>query len=243
MFHDFIYQPLYNILIFLYDFLPGRDFGIAIIFFTITLRLVLVPLYKKQVESQKKLQENQPRIKEIQQKYKNDKEKQTREIMEFYKKNKINPFAGCLPIVVQLFFLIAIYQILFNISKENFVVRANELYTFIANPGIVNHFFLGIIDLSRPNVYLAIIAAIAQYYQSKMLFANQPMKLNKDVDKPDFFQIMNRQMLYLGPLLTLFIGVKFPAGLALYWLTSTLFMIAQQWQMDRKIVRSTQRAN
>src|SRR4030042_2598314 len=110
MFHDFVYQPLYNILILLYDWIPGGDFGVAIIVFTAILRALLVPLYKKQVESQKKMQEIQPKIKEIQQKYKGDKEKQTKAVMEFYKQNKTNPFSGCLPLVVQMVFLIAIYR-------------------------------------------------------------------------------------------------------------------------------------
>lgn len=233
MFHDFIYQPMYNILVALYNFIPGQDFGMAIIAFTIFLRALLIPLYKKQVESQKRLQEMQPKIKEIQQKHKNDKEKQTKEMMDFYKKNKTNPFSGCLPLIVQLIFLIAIYKVLINISSAGFVVKGEELYSFVSNPGTIKHFFLGIIDLARPNVYLAILAAAAQFYQTKMLIKKQPERAKNESGQPDFGQIMNKQMLYLGPLLTLFIGIKFAAGLALYWLASTLFMIVQQWQIAK----------
>ena len=233
MFHDFVYQPLYNILIILYNTIPGGDFGFAIILFTFILRLALVPIYKKQVESQKRLQELQPKLKEIQQKHKDDKEKQTKEIMEFYKKNKTNPFSGCLPMVVQLIFLIAIYRILINISNDNFAVKAEELYSFVANPGIINHVFIKIVDLTKPNVVLAVLAAAAQFYQSKMLIKNQPASPKSDDNKPDFVQMMSKQMLFLGPLLTLFIGIKFAAGVALYWLASTVFMIIQQWQIER----------
>jgi YidC/Oxa1 family membrane protein insertase len=234
MFHNFIYQPLYNILIALYNYIPGQDFGIAIVVFTIILRFALVPLYKKQIESQKKLQELQPKIKEIQQKHKDDKEKQTKAIMEFYKQNKTNPFSGCLPLIVQLVFLIAIYRVLFNISNANFIVNVGELYSFMINPGIIKSTFLGLVDLAKPNVVLAVLAAGAQFYQTKMLMKKQPIAAPASGKQADFAQIMNKQMLYLGPLLTLFIGVKFPAGLALYWLISTLFMIAQQWQMAKK---------
>ena len=102
IFHNFVYQPFYNILVFLYNVIPGQDFGIAIIVMTIALRLALMPLYSKQVRSQKQMQELQPKIKELQKEHKNDKEKQTKELMAFYKKHKVNPFAGCLPLVVQL---------------------------------------------------------------------------------------------------------------------------------------------
>jgi len=233
IFHSLIYQPLYNVLIFLYNVIPGQDFGIAIVVFTILLRALLIPIYRKQIESQKRLQEIQPKIKEIQQKYKNDKEKQTKELMEFYKKNKTNPFSGCLPLVVQMIFLIAIYRILINISNAGFMVNQEELYSFISSPETIKHFFLGIIDLTRPSIVLAVLAAAAQYYQTKMISKKQVNKA-KDSSKPDFSQIMSKQMLYLGPLLTLFIGIKFAAGLALYWLASTLFMIVQQIYIAKK---------
>lgn len=235
MFHSLVFQPLYNILIFLYDIVPGKDFGIAIILITILLRVVLIPFYKKQIESQQKLQELQPQIKAIQEKYKHDKEKQTRETMEFYKKNNTNPFSGCLPLIVQLVFLIGIYNMLITISNNGLVVNANELYSFVPNPGKIKELFIGIIDLTKASPVLAILAAAAQYFQTKMLMAKQPKNsTTTNSDQPDITQMMSKQMLYLGPLLTLFIGIKFPAGLSLYWLTSTVFMLLQQIYMQGK---------
>jgi len=225
-----IYQPLYNTLILFYNFIPGHDFGIAIILTTLVLKSVLIPLSKKQIESQKKMQELQPQIKELQQKYKNDKEKQTKALMAFYKENKANPFSGCLPLVVQLVFLIAIYRVIINISQGGFLVNPSDLYTFVSNPGEINHIFLRFMDLTKPNYVLAALSAIAQYYQTKMLFQKQgtPAPKTTPSSEPDFATIMNKQMLYLGPGLTFFIGATFPAALALYWLFSTLFMLFQQ---------------
>ena len=120
-FHSFIYEPIYNTLIYLYDVIPGYDFGVAIILTTILLKTLFIPLSKKQIESQKKMQELQPKIKELQQRYKNDKEKQTKAIMELYKEHKANPFTGCLPLIIQLVFLIAIYQVIINISQAGFL--------------------------------------------------------------------------------------------------------------------------
>lgn len=239
LFHNFVYLPIYNFLVFLYDIIPGHDFGIAIILVTIFLKLALLPLSKKQIESQKKLQDIQPKIKEIQVKFKNDREKQSRAMMEFYRKNKINPFSGCLPLIIQLIILIAIYRVLFNISGSNFIVPTENLYSFVSNPGEINRFFLFILDLSKPSTILAIMTAFAQYYQMKMMMKNKKQaeekpKTTKPDEQPDFNQIMMKQMLYIGPALTLFFGMTFPSGLALYWLASTLFTLAQQWYLLEK---------
>ncbi|HAT73750.1 MAG: Membrane protein insertase, YidC/Oxa1 family [Candidatus Moranbacteria bacterium GW2011_GWF2_36_839] len=244
LFNEVVYKPIYNFLIFTYNVIPLHDFGIAIIVVTLVLKFLLIPLSKKQIQSQKKMQEMQPKIKEIQEKHKNDKEKQSRALMEFYKMNKTNPFSGCLPTIFQLIFLIAIYQVLFNISKAGLLVDPKELYSFIPNPGQINQYFLGIIDLSKtininqitikvvPQLILIVLAALAQYVQIKMMtpkISTQPKG-----SEPDISQIMSKQMMYLGPLLTLFIGIKFPAGLALYWLVSTVFAIIQQTKILEK---------
>lgn len=219
----------------MYNIVPGKDFGIAIILITILLRFALIPFYKKQIESQQKLQELQPKIKEIQEKYKHDKEKQTKETMEFYKQNKTNPFSGCLPLIVQLIFLIGIYRILINISASGLTADPKELYSFVSDPGKINQFFIGIVDLTKASIVLAVLAAVAQYFQTKMLMSKQPVLSadKKENDQPDISQIMSKQMLYLGPFLTFFIGIKFPAGLSLYWLVSTLFMLIQQLLMQK----------
>jgi YidC/Oxa1 family membrane protein insertase len=193
------------------------------------------------------MQDIQPKIKEIQKKYKSDREKQSRAMMEFYRENKINPFSGCsgcLPIIIQLIILIAIYRVLFNISNAGFIVSPNDLYGFISNPGEIRRFFMGILDLSKPSILLTVITALSQYYQMKMIMEDKgtlPKKktlLEKTSDTkdetPDFNHIMMKQMLYIGPALTLFFGITFPSGLALYWLVSTLFMIGQQHYLLKK---------
>lgn len=240
-----VYKPIYNLLILIYNFLPLADFGVAIILLTVLIKLVLVPVSRKQIESQKKMNELQPKIKEIQAKYKNDKQKQSQMIMQLYKDTKTNPFSGCLPMVVQLVFLIAIYRVLINISQAGLAVDGAGLYAFMHNPGKINHLFFGIIDMSSiinfnqftvreiPQLVLIMLAAGSQYIQTKMMMGKKAPAPVGD-KKADFAQAMSKQMLFLGPLLTLFIGLKFPAGLSLYWLVSTGFMIAQQYWVDKK---------
>jgi YidC/Oxa1 family membrane protein insertase len=230
IFHSFIYQPIYNLLVFFYNVIPGHDFGIAIILTTLFIKTLFIPLSKKQIETQKKMQELQPKIKELQKQHKDNKEKQTKAIMELYREHKTNPFSGCLPLIVQLIVLIAIYRVIINISQAGFTINVADLYSFVSDPGGVRHLFLNFVDLTRPNYILAFFSALAQYYQTKMLFSGQQSlpTTPKDDEQPDFATIMNKQMLYLGPAITFFVGVTFPAALALYWLFSTLFMIFQQ---------------
>jgi len=248
IFNLFVYDPLYNLLVFVYEVVPFKDFGIAIIIVTLIIKFLLVPLSRKQIESQKKMAEMQPKIKEIQEKHKGNKEAQSKALMEFYKETKTNPFGGCFPMIIQLVFLIAIYRVLFNISNAGLKVDPASLYSFIPNPGEINKTFLGIIDLSSildlgrftlasiPHALLIVGAAAAQYFQAKMMMAKKEKNLpeKKESGQPDFAQMMSKQMLFLGPLLTLFIGIKFPAGLALYWLVSTVFMIIQQKMLEKE---------
>ena len=238
LFHLIVSQPIYNALIFFYNTLPGGDFGVAVIATTILLRTIFIPLYKKQLESQKEMQMLQPKIKELQKKYKGDKAKLSEEQMKLYREHKINPLGGCLPIIVQVIFLIAIYQVIIGISQGGFVTNGENLYRFISNPGEIRHYFFGIADLAKPSYLFAVLAAIAQFYQVKMMLdtqkAAQPEKKETESSEPDFMTIMNKQMLIIGPGMTLFIGITFPAALSLYWLVSTVFTIIQQMFIFKK---------
>lgn len=227
IFHTFFYQPLFNGLIFLYNILPIHDLGIAIVLFTIIIRLILYPLNQKAIVSQAALSKLQPQIKEIQEKQKGDKVKQSQALMELYKKNNINPAAGCLPLLIQLPVLLALYQVFLAGLDPN---KLNNLYSFIQKPESINLIFLGIIDLARSNYVLAILAGIFTYFQSKMM-----MNAKVDTSKSgDFSSILNKQMLYFMPLFTVFIAWKLPAGLTLYWVVITLFGIIQQYLILKK---------
>lgn len=237
IFDIFVYQPVYNIIVFFADIFPGANFGVAIVATTILIKFLFLPLSRKQIESQKKLQEIQPKIKEIQEKYKDDKERQAKELMVFYRENKVNPFSGCLPLIVQIVFLITIYRIIMKISQTEFAIDPTALYPFITNPGVLAHTFFGLADLAKPSIPFAVLAALGQYFQMKMLMSSQTKKTEaekKPEGEPDFATIMNKQMLYVGPGLTLWIGMTFPAALSLYWLVSTVFAIIQQVSVLKK---------
>lgn len=245
IFNTLFYKPIYNALIFLYENI-GTDLGISIIVLTVLIKVALLGLSKKQISSQKEMQEIQPKIKELQKKYKKDKERLAKETMALYKEHKINPVAGCLPLIVQMVIFITLYRVIINLAgRDEFRVIKEDLYSFVPYVEKIHDVFLpGIINmnLASPSYFLAIVTAIAQYYQIRMMqerrAANKSetqeveKKVKKDGDKPDmadFATIMQKQMLVIIPVMTLVIGFTFPAGLTLYWLTSTLFMIGQQY--------------
>jgi YidC/Oxa1 family membrane protein insertase len=232
IFHVVFYQPLYNLLLFIYGIIPIRDFGIAVILITIVVKLVLYPFSQQSIKAQRSMLELQPKINSLKEKFKDDKQAQAKALMELYKEHKVNPFSSCLPLLVQLPFLIALYQV-FLTGLNNTGVA--DLYPFINNPGVISGLSFGIIDLARPSYVLAILAGIAQFFQAKQLQVKQPAVSTTGSKDESMMASMNKQMLYLMPVMTAFIGSRLPGGLALYWLVTTLLTYGQQWLMLRNV--------
>src|SRR3989344_3607415 len=200
IFNVFLYRPLFNFLVLIYNYLPGHDFGIAIIILTIIIRIIIYPLSVKALHSQKILQKLQPQLQEIQKKYKDDKEKQAKETLELYRTEKMNPFSGLFLVLVQFPILIALYNVFWKGLKSG---ELNNLYSFVLNPVNINSTFLGIIDLSKPNLLFAILAGIIQFYQTKMLMPGQSKK--NPGEGPNISSMMQKQMLYFFPFITVII--------------------------------------
>ncbi len=227
IFNEALYRPLFNRLVFLYNSIPYHDFGVAIILITVLIRLLLYPLNQKAIKSQKALNDLQPQIKEIQTKYKADRAKQSQALMDLYKTNGINPASGCLPLLIQFPLLIALYQVFLKALKPD---NLNSLYSFVSRPEIINPMFLSWIDLSKSNYIMAILAGVLTFFQAKMMMVARP----KNSNQSDFATTLNKQMVYLMPVMTVFIAWKLPAGLALYWIVITVFGIVQQYFVTRK---------
>jgi YidC/Oxa1 family membrane protein insertase len=224
-FHLILTQPLLNLLIWFYNVIPGHDIGWSIIALTLLIRLILLPSFQKSLRSQRELQQLQPKLHEIQEKHKDNKEAQTKAVMEFYKQNKVNPFSSCLPLLLQLPILIVLYRVFFAVLKGGI---SGELYPFVADPKIINTVFLGLVDLTRPNYLFALLAGGFQFWQSKMI--SPKTKAVSDSTA----KIMNTQLTYFMPILTVVIALKLPAGLSLYWIITTLFAIGQQYYIMKK---------
>jgi len=238
LYHVILYQPIYNALVFFYNLIPGRDLGISIIAITILLKIILHPLSVKALKSQKALQGLEPKMKEIREKYKDNKQEQAKATMDLYKQEKVSPFSSCLPLLIQFPFLIAIYQAMrAAVANKGFEI----LYPFVSNPGTIKAMSLGILDLSKPNIVLAVLAGAAQFFQTKMLSTKQPPKKAGEGAKDEGqMAMMNKQMQYMMPLFTIFIGISLPAGLTLYWFMTTLLTIGQQALIFKGIKEKTQ---
>ena len=222
LFNIILYQPLLNILVLLYK--HCHDFGIAILGLTILIKILLSPLTLKTLKAQKALQQLQPKLKEIQEKYKNDLEGQKRAMIELYQKEKINPLSGCFPMLLQLPILIALYQLFRKgLGPDQFSL----LYGFILPPENVSLTFLGIINLAQPSLFLAVLAGIVQFIQTRSSLMGQG-NLQKDPKSLKTSQLMQKQLSYFFPIFTVLILLRLPAAVALYWLTVSVISVIQQ---------------
>lgn len=237
LYHIFLYQPLFNALILLYQYLPGHDFGVAIIVLTILIRILIYPFVTKSIESQKVLSGLQAKVKEIQKKYKDDKEKQARETMDLYKREKINPFGAYVPLFIQLVVLITFYQVILKgLNPESMGL----LYGFVANPGTINPVFLGLINLSLASPAIAVLAGMAQFLQGKTMYP-QMKKAQKDDKTAQFSNAMQKQMMYVMPFITVLFLFKLPSVIGIYWIVASIFSVFQQQLILKK--QNTQQEN
>lgn len=230
IFQSVFYQPILNLLVFLYNTISFHDLGLAIIFLTIVIKAVLWPLSQKSIKAQKSLQDLQPKINALKVEYKDDKQKQGEAMIKLYKDHKINPFSSCLPLLIQLPFLIAVFQV-FRDGLNN---KLSLVYPFIENPGTINAMAFGFLDLSKPNIYLAVLAGLAQFWQAKMMISKRVDVSTTGSKDEDMAAIMNKQMLYFMPALTVFIGWTLPGGLTMYWFIVTLLTAIQQLLVFKK---------
>lgn len=232
-FHTILIQPIFNLLVVLYNVIPGQDIGFAIIALTILIKLLLWPFMSKSLKSQKAMQALQPKIEEIKKEYGDDREGLAKAMMELYSENKVNPLAGCLPVLVQLPILIGLYRVLLVGFGAD---QLDMLYPFVVNPGEINHIFLGFLDLSVASIYVALLAGAFQFFQARMLMhRKQPkeVKGKKGAKDENMMAAMNKSMLTFMPIITVVIGSQLPAGLTLYWVTINAVSIVQQYIVFR----------
>lgn len=225
-----LYRPFLNALIYLYNTIAFNDLGLAIIFLTILIRLLLFPIFHKSARHQMVMQVLQPELKKIQEVHKRDREKQTQAMLELYKRHNINPLSGFFLLLVQLPILIALYQIILKSLRPEFL---SGLYSFVGAPAAINPAFLGLINLSGRSIIVVVLAALAQYFQGKLAL----LPVAGSGASADPSQKMARNMVFMGPIITLVIFYNLPAAIGLYWFVTSLFSVFQQ------IIINNQRKN
>ncbi|TFU03214.1 membrane protein insertase YidC [Polymorphobacter arshaanensis] len=218
----FIAQPIFHLLSWLFK-LTG-NFGVAIICLTLIVRAALFPIANKQYQSMAKMRLVQPKMKELQERYKDDKPRQQQEIMALYKKEKVNPLAGCLPIVLQIPIFFALYKTLMlstEMRHQPFVLWIKDLSA--PDPLLVTNLF-GLLPFHPPGFLalgvLPVLLGITMWVQQKL----NPAPMDE----------VQKQVFAFMPWIFMFIMAPFAAGLQLYWVTNNLVSIAQQWLMMKK---------
>lgn len=258
MFTTLIVQPVFNLLVFIYALLPGHNFGVVIVIFTILVRLAMWPLVKKQLHHAKAMRELQPELKRIKKEAKGDRTKESTMVMALYKEKEINPFASVGLLLVQLPIFLSLYSVLNRIIKDPQSL-VDFTYPAIHNLGAIKDLavditrfdasLVGLIDLTRPAVgpegfyfpafLLVVGSAITQYYQSKQLMPTDEnsRKLRdilkdagsgKQADQSEVNSAIGRSTKFLIPAMIFIFTIGLPAALSLYWFTSGLVALIQQ---------------
>ncbi|MBI2096615.1 MAG: membrane protein insertase YidC [Candidatus Sungbacteria bacterium] len=221
LYNALFYQPLVNSLVFLYETLPYQDLGLAIIGLTIFIRALLYPFVAKSLRAQKALSELQPEIRALQEKYKDKKEEQAKQLMELYRTRGVNPVSGCLPVLIQLPLLFALYHVFSNITNPE---ALNALYGFVPRPEFINSMAFGFLNLAEPSIPLAILAGLSQFLQGYLM----PRHAAGAGGESQFAHAMQTQTIYFLPIVITVISFKFAAALPLYWTVLNIIGILQQ---------------
>jgi YidC/Oxa1 family membrane protein insertase len=246
-------QPLTNGLVLFYRYL-GQNLGIAILLFSLALIFLLRPLTKPYLQSMKKMRDMEPQLAKLRKKFGKDKMKMSQAQAELYKQNKINPAAGCIPYLLQFLVLIALFQVftaalsgpdiasgklnqlLYQPLKfpQGQTINTNFLYMDLSQPDTLNRLITGIPNFI-PGIFL-ILATFAQFLSVKIttpfISAEEKMAKKTKTGTDDMQVAMQSSMTYTLPLMTLIFGLRFPAGLALYWLVFSVVNVWQQVSMS-----------
>ncbi|OGF51730.1 hypothetical protein A3I27_04495 [Candidatus Giovannonibacteria bacterium RIFCSPLOWO2_02_FULL_43_11b] len=217
IYNEVLYRPLYNALVFLTGLVPGHDIGIAIVLLTVLVRIIIFPFTHRGLITQIKMKKLEPEIKKIKESYKNNTEEQNKKMMELYKEHGVNPLSGCFLLLIQLPILITLYQLFL----KGLLTGGVALYSFVAMPEVVATSFLGLVNLSVPNYFLAFLAGFSQFLQMKLSNPKIPQKGSNMKD--EMARAMAIQATYILPLVIFYISTRFPAALSLYWTSSNVF--------------------
>lgn len=227
---NFFYEPLYNSLVFLISHVPWSDVGIAVVALTVLVKIITFPLTQKSLKSQIKMREIEPELEKIKKDFPN-KEEQAKKTFELYKIHKINPLSGCLVLIVQLPILIALYKVFYS----GLVFDENLMYSFVHYPENLNTMFLGIIDIAKKSIPLALLAGITQFVQIRISMPAYKAKEGDTSFKGELMKSMNMQMRYVMPVFIAFIAYTTSGAIALYLVVNNLVSAAQEIFIKKKL--------
>jgi YidC/Oxa1 family membrane protein insertase len=232
-----IFQPLIDVFESVLKFFHnsgGISWGWSIVLLTVAVRAVLVPLTFRQIKSMVRMQALAPQMKEIQQKYKDDRERQSQEMMKFYRENNVNPLGSCLPLVLQLPVFVSLYYMLRESLRRDICPAVQAAYNAHGHSGTTpcgghgGASFLFIHDLTDKATGITLVVLIVLYVGSQ-LGSTLVMSSASTMDP------MQRRLMMFLPLVFVLFVVRFPAGVLVYWITTNLWTMGQQYVIRRKL--------
>lgn len=229
-FYPYVYIPLYNAMVFLIAMLPGHDVGLAIIVLTIGVKLVLYPLTRTATLNQLKMRDLQPKLDALKETYP-DRETQSRKTLELYRAEKINPFGGLLPLLIQIPILISLFVIFSNSGLPK--INKELLFGFVSAPDVVNTLFLGIFSLTAHGYVLPVIAGLTQFLLAQIT-AVAPQGGKPGTFAHDLGKSMQIQTLYVLPAIIAIIGFTLPTAVSLYYIVFNLISAFQEYRIRQK---------
>lgn len=233
-FHATIYDPLYNGLIALVDIMPGHDVGLAVIALTVIVRIVIYPLSKRTVESQMAMKKVAPEVEALKKKYKKNSPEQTQAIFALYRERGIHPFAGLGLMLIQIPILIALFWIFATGGLPK--IDEQLLYSFVPRPETINMLFLGLIDMgAKHDIVLAVLTAATQLVYSRLSMGPRAGKTAIEESlSSDMARSFDLQVRYVLPIIIGFVAYSVAAAAPLYYVTSNIFMIGQEYLAGRR---------
>ncbi len=237
IFNAVVYDPLYNGLVFFVDVIPTHDMGFAVIAVTIVARLIIYPLSKRAVHAQMAMKKLAPEIEKIKTKYKDDRAEQGRATFALYRENGVHPLASIGLLFIQLPVLFGLYWVFYSGGFPE--VDPALLYSFISVPTTVNMEFFGFVDMGADhNIVLATLVALSQFAYSRLSMGPRQKALDATPVEAslsgDFAKSFDLQARYVFPLMFGGFSYFVASAVPLYWLTSNLFMIGQEYIAGRR---------
>lgn len=236
LFHAVFYNPIYNALVALVSIIPGGDVGVAVIIITIIIRLILLPFSLSAARTQRAMRHLEPKLKELKELHKGDKEKEALATLELYREAKVNPFASVLTLFIQIPVLLALYWVFLY---EPFTkIDLARLYGFTPVPHVISLYFLGLVAVQSKSVALALAAGLTQYVQAHFALSSTAASPNgaaQSVAGGDFQRMMGMQLKFVFPFIIAAISYTTGAAIALYFITTNLVGVAQEWHVRRTL--------
>ncbi len=234
--NEILIKPIFNLLFLLTYY--TNSLGISIILLTLFIKVLLFPANLPSIKMASKKAVLDKDLQKLKKKYKNNKTLLSKKQMELYKKHGINPASGCLPNIVQILILIALYRVFISILNNDLNVSF-FYFDFLKNAKLSTEFFIW--DLAKPDklYVLPVLAALVQFLTSKLMApavkASEKIAKKTESSQDDLMVSMQQNMVYMTPVMTLIIGAKLPSGLILYWFVSSLFSFIQTYLLKKYV--------